>query len=196
MELIPEPISIYISIGLVSFLALIWCISICCCKGPCREFKIPVASTFEAHLSPALRNSSLKSKYDQYYYRLLGGKRIPYTSSRGQAKSTNDGSPYLVPTPFAGLTSDQLPLRNRSGYENEERSCSMESVYSQDSDPVNVNPAIKKSPQESRSIPTIKVTSGTSSETTPNETDESRRSSEEQRERKPTQFTRESESSA
>lgn len=108
-----------------------------------------------------------------------GGRRAPYTSSRDQTKSANDGSSYLVPTPLAGLNSDQLPLR-RSGYENEERSCSVESVYSQDSDPVT-----KESPQEIRSIPTIMVTPGTSSETTPNETDESRRSSEEQRERKP-----------
>jgi hypothetical protein len=107
-----------------------------------------------------------------------GGVRAPYPSSRDQAKTPNDASPYLVPTPLAGLKSDQLPLRSRS-YDNEERSCSVESVYSQDSGPVT-----KVTPQDIRPIPTIMVTSGTSSETTANGTDESRRSSEEQREKK------------
>ena len=75
-------------------------------------------------------------------------------------------------TPLVGLKADQIPLR---GYENDERS-SVESEYSQDQENNDVI-------DDTQKIPTIMVTSGTSSETgTPNGT--SRRSSEERSEKR------------
>ncbi|KAK3708601.1 hypothetical protein QZH41_011778, partial [Actinostola sp. cb2023] len=142
---------------------------------PCRDFQKPVASTFEAHLNPAFRQSA--TKYDRHYYRLMGGFRPPgqhTDASRDQSRTHAhiEHSPYLVATPLVGLKADQIPLR---GYENDERS-SVESEYSQDQENNDVI-------DDTQKIPTIMVTSGTSSETgTPNGT--SRRSSEERSEKR------------